>query len=58
MCELHQVTDVSISTIANLDKLEQLVLLGCIRITSSSLVGLMYNLERLDEFNIGQCRSV
>lgn len=58
MCELHQVTDVSISTIANLDKLEQLVLLGCIRITSSSLVGLMYNLERLYEFNIGQCRSV
>jgi hypothetical protein len=47
LSELHNLTDISISTISNLDKLEQLVLLGCTGISSSSLVGLMYNLEKL-----------
>ena len=47
LCEIQQLTDVSIATISNLDRLEQLVLLGCTGITSSSLIGLMYNLERL-----------
>jgi hypothetical protein len=41
-----------------LGKLEQLVLMGCTGITNSSLIGLMYNLAKLTELNIGQCRSV
>lgn len=47
MCELQKVTDVSISTLSNLDRLEQLILQGCTSITNSSLVGLLYNLQKL-----------
>lgn len=58
LCELELLTDISIATISNLDKLEQLMLMGCTGITNSSLIGLMYNLAKLNELNISQCRSV
>lgn len=32
--------------------------MGCTKITNSSLIGLMYNLSKLIELNISQCRSI
>lgn len=58
LCELDLLTDISIATISNLEKLEHLMLMGCVNITNSSLISLMYNLEKLTELNISQCRSV
>lgn len=57
LCQLSQITDISISTVANLYDLEQLHLLGSKGITSSSLICL-HNLQKLVYLNISECLGI
>jgi hypothetical protein len=52
LCDLKALTDSSISALAGLPNLEELHLSGCINVSSSSLIALLHNLEKLQCLNI------
>lgn len=52
LCELKWVTDASLSMLSAVPNLEELHLSGCTKITSSSLIALLHNLEKLQCLNI------
>jgi Leucine-rich repeat (LRR) protein len=54
LCDLEHLTDASVSALAGLPNLEELHLSGCVQISSSSLIALLHNLEKLQCLNIGK----
>lgn len=52
LCDLKALTDTSISALAGLPNLEELHLSGCVNVSSSSLIALLHNLEKLQCLNI------